>query len=339
MMQLTWFYGPRERFGGAVILRGILDRLQWTAETDEMAYFKAIRLFQAQPHLDLRVVRSEIGLDAATQYAQLQFNQKSSVIKLKKQLDRSSAEIYRLNSHCDVIVVPPPKKLISAEIHRLHLQPLSALVTSCGFRHVSLLEMSVDSVLEGARKLERVLEEKQRQGRPFILISQSFGSAMVRALFSHWEDQEVPHLRGWLNLSGLIFGSPLFHCSDRVRLWGSHSLLQRSFSSEQRYFSEPVQWHGVRVVHALGLRWGSQLSRTARSEVEYLKAWGPNDGVIPFAHYQQLVEPVLALAGEGHWISIQRQATLIAGVLSSFVSTLPERSVSNVVSNPSSMRI
>ncbi len=291
-------------------------------ETPENSYYKAIKAYKNNPQQDFSRLRAEIGLAAATEYAHIYFSNLKTNLKFKRELEIHSFEYNQLNSQVDVIIVPPPRALISDEAYKRYIKPLSALVTSCGFAHVSILDLKVDSVLEGARGLHKQVQEKIRGSKKFIIISTSYGSGIVRTMMDHASQQELSAIKGWINLSGLIFGSPRFHCSDKTFWPQKNSRLQRSFSSEQTYFLSPFKDYGIRTVHFLGLQLGSEPSEN-RSEREFLKAWGPNDGLVPFYRYQNLSQPVVSFANEGHWISIVDHASLFVKTLSSMVSVIP----------------
>ncbi len=329
MMRSASSWGIRS---GGFVLKNLFSQ-SIRRESPENNYYKAIKAYKLNPQQDFSRLRSEIGLDAATEYAHLYFSHLKLNQKLRREIELHPYEYNQLNSSVDVMIIPPPHALITEEIFKKHIQPFSPLATSCGFAHVSLLEMKVDSVHEGARRLLKVIQDKAKNQKKVLLISLSYGSAFVRLMLDHANETEKASVKGWMNLSGLIFGSPRFHCSDRAFWTQKVSRLQRSFSSEQKYFLTPLSNLDVKTIHFLGLQIGQQQGAN-RKEREYLKAWGPNDGLVPFYRYQNLTHPVFSFAGDGHWISISDHASFFAKTMSAMVSVLPvdQRKVNRALS-------
>lgn len=292
-------------------------------ETDN--YYQALKAFKIDPNQDLNRVKSRIGLEASVSYAHLYFSNQKSFKRLRRELDLHQNEFNQLNSQYDVLIVLPPKALMNRKIGQKVLHQCSGLAVTAGFAYVSHAQLNSDNALEGARRLTRLVEEKRRQGRKLLLVSFSYGSAFVRIMLDNMEKESCDHIKGWLNLSGLIFGSPRFHCSDKKRFYQRVSLAMRSFSSEQKYFQGPLDTKGIKTVHLLGLQSREAMNFSELKTREELKAWGPNDGLVPFAPYQKLNAPVMSLLNQGHHIDVGAIGSTYLRILSSMVSTIPVR--------------
>lgn len=262
-------------------------------------------------------------MDGSYSYAQLYFAGTMAMKRFRRELELHDKEYNQLNAQYDVLVVEPPQPFFRSGVIDRAVRQYSILARSGGFGMVTPANLGTDNAIEGGRRLSKLIEEKRRAGRKVILVSFSYGSAFVRVMLDHFENHDVNVIKGWLNLSGLIFGSPRFHCSDKKSFF-SVSRALRSFSSEQRYFLNPFDPKGVKVVHALGLNPLHNLSRADIKAREYLRAWGPNDGLVPFAAYQKLTGPVMTVQGQNHIIDVSSMASTFVRSLSSMVSTIPQ---------------
>lgn len=261
-------------------------------------------------------------MEGSYSYAQLYFAGTMAMKRFRRELELHHKEYNQLNNQYDIVIVEPPHQFFRRGIVQKTIRQYSILALSGGFGLVTTSNLNTDNAIEGGRKLFKLIEDKRKAGRKVLLISFSYGSAFVRIMLDHMQSHDVGIIKGWLNLSGLIFGSPRFHCSDKKSIFGVSRAL-RSFSSEQRYFTTPFDPKGIKVVHGLGLNPLHNLSRADVKAREYLRAWGPNDGLIPFASYQKLTGPVLTVPGQGHIIDVANMASTFVRSLSSMVSTIP----------------
>jgi hypothetical protein len=290
-------------------------------EPTEDLYFKALKSYKIDPKQNFNKVKSRIGIEAATLYAQLYFSNLSYFKRLKRELELHRQEINLLNSHCDVLIVTPPRMTLQSHLINKLTKQCHALAVTAGFSFVQKAQLNSNNALEGARRLLRIIEEKKRLGRKVIIVSFSFGSAFVRIMLDNLEDKK--NIKGWLNMSGLIFGSPRFHCSNKKNIINPLSITLRSFSSEQKYFQPSMDHKGIKVIHLLGLKPYQSLSYSERRLREQLKPWGPNDGLIPYEYYQHLQQPIMALPNQGHLIDLSQMGSTYVNLLSTLVSTLP----------------
>lgn len=313
------------------MFRNLLFSKPKVVESD--IYYQALKAYQIDPDQDFVRVKNRIGLECAYSYAQLYFAGTMGMKRFRRELELHNKEYNQLNSQYDIIVVEPPTHFLRKQLVQKTVRQYSILARSAGFGMVSPSHLDADNAIDGGRRLFKLIDEKRKNGRKVILISFSYGSAFVRVMLDHMESHDVDTIKGWLNISGLIFGSPRFHCSDKKSFFGVSKAL-RSFSSEQRYFVAPFDPKGIKVVHALGFNAFQNLSRTEVRAREYLRAWGPNDGLIPFADYQKLTGPVLTAPGQNHLIDVSSMASTFVRSLSSMVSTIPidNRDFKNLVS-------
>ncbi len=288
-------------------------------------YYEALKSFRRDPNQDFAAVKRHLGLTVATTYAQLYFQNQKSQQRFRREVELHAGDYNQLNSQFDVLIVAPSQKMLPSHLVKLMSKQASSLATSVGFKYVSQAQLHSNNVLESARRLQRILMDKNKQGRQVLIVSFSFGSAVVRVLLDHLNSSETKMIKGWLNVSGLIFGTPRFHCSDKKSFYNLISLDMRSFSCEQSYFQKPLNTKGIKTVHMLAIKQPRDMTLTEQRNCSFLKAWGPNDGLVPFRDYQKLQAPVVPLMGQSHLIDFASVASLYVRSLSSMVSTLPQQ--------------
>jgi len=305
-----------------LLLRSLFFKSEYS---EAESYYQALRCFRRDPDQDFAAVKRHLGLDVATIYAQLYFQNQKNHQRFRREIELHSGEYNQLNSQIDVLVVAPSQKMLPSHLIKQLSKQASSLATSAGFMYVTQAQLHSNNVLEGARRLQRILRDKSKQGRQVILVSFSFGSAVVRVLLDHLSTSETKMIKGWLNASGLIFGTPRFHCSDKKSFYNSVNIDMRSFSCEQTYFQKPLDTKGIKTVHMLAVKLPKDMMLIEQRNCSFLKAWGPNDGLVPFRDYQNLQAPVIPVMGQNHLIDFASVASLYVRSLSSMVSTLPQQ--------------
>ena len=164
---------------------------------------------------------------------------------------------------------------------------------------------SLGSMAENAAILAEFLTS--RSGKPIVLVSLSKGGSDVRAALQSAESaNHMRDVRTWVNISGIVTGTPLVKwLQDRpLRCWGAKMLLwcrrQRWACIEElrhgpdaplgRTLTLPA---GMRAIHVAGFPSAADLSNDwARRGHARLAPLGPNDGG------GILLRDLLALPGE-----------------------------------------
>jgi hypothetical protein len=293
------------------------------------AYYQARRSYEIDPNQDFVRVKSRIGLRASIIYAQMYFADQPRYKRFRRAIELHKFQRNQQNKNYDVLIVLPPRGLLPKEWTQAMLRQAMGLATSAGFAHISQAQLNTDRVLLGAKRLHQLIKEKNRQQRRVIVVSFSYGSAFARVLFDQSSPRDLQGIQGWVNLAGLIFGSPRYNCSNKVRLFFSSTPAQRTFSCEQQYFKTPMRRQNFQSLHFLGMQ--SQMSEAEWRMREKLRAWGPNDGVISFAPFQKLEQTVIPLPDQGPLINLDQMSMTFICSLSSLVSTLPMKTKTSAV--------
>jgi len=165
------------------------------------------------------------------------------------------------------------------------------LARSLGWEAQRIKLPDLSPMVENARLIAEILGRERR--RPTILLSLSKGSADVRTAFAIPQLAEaMADVRAWINLSGIVTGTPLVQwfrarplrcCGVRVllRLRGQRFAvideLQRGAGSA---LDGPIQLpSGVRAIHVMGFPLVRHLSDPwAQRGHARLAPLGPNDG-------------------------------------------------------------
>jgi hypothetical protein len=161
------------------------------------------------------------------------------------------------------------------------------LAAELGWASECVAVPSLAPVAQNAQALTRLLAE--RSGAPTIIVSLSKGGADVAAALSASDaPARFRDVIGWVNLSGLVYGTPLIAWlrNHPLRCWGVRLLLRlrrQRFADIDELRHEPARVveppAHVRVIHVVGFPLSSHLSNDwARRGYPRLSPLGPNDG-------------------------------------------------------------
>jgi hypothetical protein len=165
-----------------------------------------------------------------------------------------------------------------------------------------------------------------------ILVSLSKGSAEVRLAL---EDPRARRsVRGWLNVSGLLRGTPLtdYRPGNRLAyLWGRSLMLLKGVPTaflndlghESAILAGPyTELKGVRVANLIGLPLREHLSGRVASRHRDLARWGPNDGYGLTLDAMHPAGPTYPAWGANHYFQVPGLEAVLAGLLS-WLGTTP----------------
>lgn len=185
-----------------------------------------------------------------------------------------------------------PRAVIEAQGFTTHLTPLA----------------SNTSVEEGAQVLGQLLRELLKGDKNVILVSASSGGPIVAHAIATQGIADDPKLRGWLNICGVLNGSPVI---DSLLFWPATLVLRSialfegwsyksllSLSREKsvaRYagFSKPAH---LTIVNYVGTPFSGQISQYGSLFKKLLKRKGPNDGL---TYITEALAPGYTILGVG----------------------------------------
>ena len=298
-------------------------------ESAEKSYSKALSLFQKSPGLSFVEALVAIGASAAREFARLAFANKVESKTFLRQSIKLPRPNYEALRNLTVLVVTnsqSPRDLAHNKAFYEGAQRLFSAMHLASVKHVSFDQASV---IAGSRRLSNIVDQMQSKQRRLLLVSNSFGSASTRVMADSMDDSALASLLGWVNIGGLINGSPQFHCSDQDSKIRPQAEALRSHSSEQSFFRRPMNLATIPSLHFLGFAPSESLWTREGRRYHSILSHGPNDGYIPYDHYRLLNQPVIPVHGFGHHIPFAAAREAIFGFLSSlsFTSRLASPSV------------
>ncbi|NND68498.1 MAG: hypothetical protein HKN19_13000 [Halioglobus sp.] len=188
------------------------------------------------------------------------------------------------------------------------------LMSEMGFTNVLVPLLDNGGVEENAAILSAALREALASNKRVVLVSASSGGPTVVASLTEPDIAGHAGLAGWLNICGVLNGSPVIdaftHWSRAwlLRLvsmfegWRYPDLLSLSRSqsaSRYRRFHAPPQ---LTIVNYVGIPFSGQVSDEGRFFYNLLKKQGPNDGLTLITEAMAPGYTVLAV-GSDHFIN------------------------------------
>lgn len=146
------------------------------------------------------------------------------------------------------------------------------------------------SVEQNANVLASMIAKHNASGKKLILAAaSSAGPAVHLALGELLGDSERRSVKAWLNLGGILQGSPLvdfvearpwlFNPIVWFMGWDKDAIRSMATKQSRERFSRLPTSAGILVVNYLGVPLSGQLSRHSRDKYPLLRSDGPNDGL------------------------------------------------------------
>lgn len=166
-----------------------------------------------------------------------------------------------------------------------------AVVEAQGFTTVLAPIPSNGSIEDGAEVVAAVARDVLATGKNIIFVSASSGGPVVAHAIATGGFDTHPGLRGWLNICGILRGSPVV---DKLLFWPASLVLRGialyegweydSLVSLSRHKSVPrfQQFHApeqLTIVNYVGIAFSGQTSPYAQFFTRLLRRQGPSDGL------------------------------------------------------------
>lgn len=166
------------------------------------------------------------------------------------------------------------------------------LATKFGFENYLVPLPSTGSVEEGAKVLAAEIARHKRSGKKIILVgSSAAGPAIQLALGERLDEKELSSIKAWLNLGGILQGSPLVDYSQKrpqrwwfnlviwYKGWDKKAIRSMGTAASRRRFSRLQLHSDIVVLNYMGIPLSGQLSQHAGAGYRILRSHGPNDGL------------------------------------------------------------
>lgn len=250
----------------------------------------------------LRRISREYSLDTATtlllrcmeQVPHIRYAQQLFLSELagRRRGDESQEEFVSARARDYIIlVVPGWGYKTSADQTGADLAEPREIMSSLGFEtHLVNVEDN-GSVESGAGMLVEAINEHSHGGKRIILVSASSGGPTVAAALRDPATSSNPHLAGWLNICGVLKGSPvidtfmpwpkslLLRAIAFFEGWKYRDLLSLSATHSKPRYEGFVPPGHLTVVNYIGIPFSGQVSEMGVTFYNLLKTEGPNDGL------------------------------------------------------------
>jgi len=166
------------------------------------------------------------------------------------------------------------------------------LATKSGFENYLVALPPTGSVEEGANVLAAEITRHSRSGKKIILVgSSSAGPVVHLALGERLDKKELSTIKAWLNLGGILQGSPLIDYYERryqrwlfnfvvwYKGWDKKAIRSMGTAASRRRFSRLQLHSDIVVLNYMGIPLSGQLSQYAGAGYRILRLYGPNDGL------------------------------------------------------------
>lgn len=161
-----------------------------------------------------------------------------------------------------------------------------------GIEQVLVALPPVGAVEENARVLQEEILRQIRRGRKILLAgASSSGPAIHLALGELLSERDVASVKAWINLGGILQGSPLidqfqswpkrwlFDLGLRYMDWNRDAILSMSAAQSRPRFQRMRRAPGLLIVNYIGIPLSGQITRHASDKYPLLRREGPNDGL------------------------------------------------------------
>lgn len=166
------------------------------------------------------------------------------------------------------------------------------LITALGVENHLVALPPTGSVEENATVLTQAIATHARAGKGILIAgASSSGPAIHLALSEMVPKEDLKPVKAWLNLGGILQGSPLveylqlapqrwlFDAVVWFKGWDTRAIKSMSAQESRPRFKRLRMAPGLLVVNYVGIPLSGQLSQYSQDKYPLLKSDGPNDGL------------------------------------------------------------
>ncbi|HLD66278.1 MAG TPA: hypothetical protein VJA19_09550 [Pseudomonas sp.] len=166
------------------------------------------------------------------------------------------------------------------------------LASAFGFENYLVALPPTGSVEEGAEVLAAEIARHHRSGKKILLVGASSAGPTIHLTLGEMIDKEKRgSVKAWLNLGGILQGSPLidyleerpqrwlFNLIVWFKGWDKEAILSMSTGPSRKRFSRLRMKSDILVINYVGIPLSGQLSQYSGDKYPLLKPEGPNDGL------------------------------------------------------------
>jgi hypothetical protein len=164
-----------------------------------------------------------------------------------------------------------------------------AAMREAGFASTLIETDENGAVEDNARAIARAILDARRGGERLILVSVSkAGPETAYALGALLDAGQSGHVHAWINVCGVLQGSPLadWALAGQADFWdehfpvsaGSPSVVSLTTAQSRPRFARLTLPPHIQIVNVVGIPFAGTVSSRARKSFERLNSLGPNDG-------------------------------------------------------------
>lgn len=200
----------------------------------------------------------------------------------------------------------------------------------------------IGSVEQSANVLAAEIARRSRTGKKIILAgASSAGPAIHLVLAERLSSSERAAIKAWLNLGGILQGSPLIdHADAKPWLldliawymgWDKEAIRSMAAGPSRSRFARLNIGPGILVVNYLGVPMSGQLSRLSRDKYPILRPEGPNDGLTMLADVIAPGSLTIVALGSDHFFAedpaIDDKTVALVKVMLAYLEDAPPRNL------------
>ncbi len=166
------------------------------------------------------------------------------------------------------------------------------LIDSMGVENYLVNIPSTGSIFQSAEVLAKDIERYSGNGRKIIVVGASAaGPSIHYVLGKHLNHRQLSSVVGWVNLGGILQGSPLIdyfqEWPQKILLnavlwykdWDNEEILTMSAQRSRKRFNELSIPEHIVVMNYLGLSLSGDLTHLSSYKYPFIVEHGPNDGL------------------------------------------------------------
>ncbi|MFT5116447.1 MAG: hypothetical protein ACI8P9_005818 [Parasphingorhabdus sp.] len=252
--------------------RSFLERLSKEYSTDFAALFLADRIWNIGPNRKL----------------QRAFHQKLSLPRSQLYQKPETRDEYI------ILLIPGWNYVANGKITGSDFSSPRKLIDDLGIENHLVRVPTTGSVFQSAEVIVESILRFSQDGRKIIVVGASAaGPAIHYTLGKRLSPQQLGSVVAWINLGGILQGSPLIDYFQNwpqkillnlaiwIRGWDNEEILTMSAEQSRRRIKTLALPPNLLVINYLGLSLTGDLSHLSRYKYPIIKSQGPNDGLTP----------------------------------------------------------
>ena len=190
------------------------------------------------------------------------------------------------------------------------------LLSEMGIRN-HLIEINpIGSVEENARVVADHILSYANTGEKVLIVSASSGSpAVALSLGETLTSSEVSHVTGWLNIGGILRGSPVidhykkwpqrlvFNIFTWIQGWDTKNIETMSEEKLRARYEQLDFPKTMAIVNYIGIPLSGQITPRAKDGYEIMSQAGPNDGLTMILDEMVADTPTIVSLGFDHFVN------------------------------------